>query len=206
MPTSSRLATRPRNETRPSVGSVIRLKIFSNVLLPAPLRPMMPRTSPCLTSKLTSPQRPEFLDFIPLDHLASANDVDRFARKVADLAPDDVAQRRVLVFSLEESWCPIRYRLDRFSTTIAFSDMAAKLRSNQVREAFFGLSELMYSKPKKKSNHGAYSPISLARYSSLCPRSMHHRNPSITPTMGLSEYSNRHCSGTTLELNPTGDT
>ena len=43
-------------------------------------------------------------------------------------------------------------------------------------------------------------------YRSLCPRSMHHRKPSITPTMGLSEYNNRHCSGTTLELNPTGDT
>src|ERR1700730_2393585 len=43
------------------------------------------------------------------------------------------------------------------------------------------------------------------RYKSLCPRRMHHRNPSMTPTIGLSEYNNRYCSGTTLELNPTGD-
>ena len=32
----------------------MRRRIFSNVLLPAPLRPMMPSTSPRLTSKLTS--------------------------------------------------------------------------------------------------------------------------------------------------------
>ena len=38
----------------PAVGSVIRLRIFSRVLLPAPLRPMMPTTSPCWTSKETS--------------------------------------------------------------------------------------------------------------------------------------------------------
>ncbi len=32
----------------PVVGSVMRLKIFSNVLLPAPLRPMIPRFLPAL--------------------------------------------------------------------------------------------------------------------------------------------------------------
>jgi hypothetical protein len=31
---------------RPCEGSVMRLKIFSNVLLPAPLRPMISRASP----------------------------------------------------------------------------------------------------------------------------------------------------------------
>ncbi len=36
---------------RPSVGSVIRLSTFSSVLLPAPFRPIMPSTSPLLTSK-----------------------------------------------------------------------------------------------------------------------------------------------------------
>src|SRR5215813_5615127 len=34
---------------------------------------------------------------------------------------------------------------------------------------------------------------------------MHQRNPSITPTIGFKEYSRRHCSGTTFELNPTGE-
>ena len=40
--------------TRPSVGSVMRDRILSSVLLPAPLRPMMPTTSPCWTSNDTS--------------------------------------------------------------------------------------------------------------------------------------------------------
>src|SRR5207244_2135069 len=51
---SSKLATRPRKVTLPSVGSVIRERIFSKVDLPAPFRPMMPTTSPRLTSKDTS--------------------------------------------------------------------------------------------------------------------------------------------------------
>src|SRR4051794_12726075 len=34
---------------------------------------------------------------------------------------------------------------------------------------------------------------------------MHQRKPSITPTIGFAEYSNRHSWGTTCELNPTGD-
>ena len=34
----------------PSVGSVMRERSFSSVLLPAPLRPMMPTTSPRATS------------------------------------------------------------------------------------------------------------------------------------------------------------
>src|ERR1017187_3120197 len=54
VPTSSRLAIRARTTTHPSVGSVIREMIFSKVLLPAPLRPMIPITSPWATSKLTS--------------------------------------------------------------------------------------------------------------------------------------------------------
>src|ERR1039458_8708428 len=42
---------------RPPAHSGLRpggLKIFNSVLLPAPFRPMMPTTSPCLTSKETS--------------------------------------------------------------------------------------------------------------------------------------------------------
>src|SRR5581483_4066872 len=44
---------RARNTTRPSVGSVIREITFSRVLLPAPLRPMIPTTSPSFTLKET---------------------------------------------------------------------------------------------------------------------------------------------------------
>src|SRR5271157_5042895 len=54
VPTSSRLPTRPWTSTSPSVGSVIRERIFSSVLFPAPLRPMIPTTSPGRTSNDTS--------------------------------------------------------------------------------------------------------------------------------------------------------
>ena len=54
VPTSSRLRTRPRSSALPDVGSVIRLRIFSKVDLPAPFRPMIPTTSPGMISKLTS--------------------------------------------------------------------------------------------------------------------------------------------------------
>src|ERR1017187_5586047 len=45
---------RPLTRTSPVVGAVTRDNTFSNVLLPAPFRPIMPRISPCLTSKETS--------------------------------------------------------------------------------------------------------------------------------------------------------
>src|ERR1700730_3735770 len=41
-------------------------------------------------------ERPEFLDLVALNHLSSANDVDGFTGSVADLAPDDIAQSRIL--------------------------------------------------------------------------------------------------------------
>ena len=42
VPTSSSEPTRPTVSPRPDVGGVMRARIFSSVLLPAPLRPMMP--------------------------------------------------------------------------------------------------------------------------------------------------------------------
>ena len=53
-PTSIRAETRPRVLIRPDVGSMIDVSNFSIVLFPAPLWPMMPSASPCLTAKLTS--------------------------------------------------------------------------------------------------------------------------------------------------------
>ena len=44
------------------------------------------------------------------------------------------------------------------------------------------------------------------QYIRLSPPSRHQRNPSMTPTMGLSEYKRRQFAGTTLELKPTGET
>ena len=54
MPTSSREPTRPNTSAYPVVGSVIRERIFSKVLFPAPFLPISPITSPWNTSKLTS--------------------------------------------------------------------------------------------------------------------------------------------------------
>ena len=42
-------------------------------------------------------ERPEFLDLISLHDLPPANDIRRFAREVAELAPDDVAECRIFV-------------------------------------------------------------------------------------------------------------
>src|SRR5215471_15757154 len=54
VPTSNSDATRPRISAKPEDGSVIRESTLSRVLLPAPLRPMRPTTSPLLTSIETS--------------------------------------------------------------------------------------------------------------------------------------------------------
>src|SRR5262249_44849051 len=53
-PTSSREPTRPWISADPLVASVTREKILRSVLFPAPLRPMMPMTSPCSISSETS--------------------------------------------------------------------------------------------------------------------------------------------------------
>ena len=154
VPTSSKLATRPRSKTRPFVGSVMRLRIFSKRAFAGTVAANDAQDLALLDLEAHILERPKFLDLIPLHDLATTNDVGRLACKVTDFASDDVAQRRVLIFLPEEAnRCPIRYRLDRFSTTIAFSDMAANSRSNQVREAFFRLAELTHSEPQEKSDH-----------------------------------------------------
>ncbi len=44
----------PLISSSPTVGAVMRDKILSRVLFPAPLLPTMPTDSPCLIEKLTS--------------------------------------------------------------------------------------------------------------------------------------------------------
>ena len=98
VPTSSSEATRPRSRTQPSVGSVIRLRIFRSVLLPAPLRPMMPTTSPGWTSNETLRQGPEGLELgSHLAHRAEA----------ADRGRDHVGQH------LPERGVPVQLMADR---------------------------------------------------------------------------------------------
>src|SRR5579862_2385010 len=45
----------------------------------------------------------------------------------------------------------------------------------------------------------------LGQYNRVSPRIRLHRNPSMIPTTGLSEYRSRHFCGTTELLKPTGD-
>src|SRR6266487_1194527 len=54
VPTSSKHPTRPKSRASPAVGSVIRLSTLKSVLLPAPLRPITPSTSPRRRSNDTS--------------------------------------------------------------------------------------------------------------------------------------------------------
>src|SRR5436190_4877350 len=54
VPTSSSAPTWPFSSATPSVGAVTRERTFSSVVLPAPLRPTTPSTSPCSTSSDTS--------------------------------------------------------------------------------------------------------------------------------------------------------
>src|SRR5574340_996774 len=54
VPTSSNPQKRPVMTARPFVGSVTRERIFSRVLLPEPLLPITPNTSPFLISNDTS--------------------------------------------------------------------------------------------------------------------------------------------------------
>src|SRR5262245_9904306 len=67
----------------------IRLKILRSVLFPAPLWPMIRTISPFLQAHIL--EHSELLSLVALNDLASAEHVDCFARKVAGLAPDDVA-------------------------------------------------------------------------------------------------------------------
>src|ERR1044072_8603398 len=81
----------------------MRLRIFSSVLLPAPLRPMMPTTSPFLISNETS---------------FSAQNVSFFARFSGFLRRASIVSARVECFSWS---CTIMYDLPRPRTETAIS-------------------------------------------------------------------------------------
>ena len=85
VPTSSSDPTRPFVTPRPVVGGVMRARIFSIVLLPAPLRPMMPTVSPARISKETS--------FSAQNSLAAASSAPSGA--LGDEAGDLLAQRAI---------------------------------------------------------------------------------------------------------------
>src|SRR5262245_46853213 len=92
--------------TFPVVGSVMRERIFSNVDLPAPLRPITPTTSPGATSKLTSFKAQTVLfSLFPF-----------LRNKPKGLRNVSVIESRSV--GLEDCLAPIRYLLLKFSTRI----------------------------------------------------------------------------------------
>ena len=73
----------------------MRLRILRSVLLPAPLRPMMPRNLASPDLEVDILKRPEFFDFTVSRRIPLMGDADRFARYAEQLRPHDIAQRRV---------------------------------------------------------------------------------------------------------------
>src|SRR6185437_13884399 len=113
--------------TMPHVGFVILERILSNVLLPAPFRPIMPTASPRLIEKDT------FCNAQMVSSCAFARRKDNVIRPIRDSRNVECRLAR-----------PIRYCFDNFSTLIsklisAFVGLSRPSWSNYVREAPFGL-------------------------------------------------------------------
>ena len=81
----------------PVVGGVIRERILSSVLLPAPLWPMMPSVSPALDLEVDVPERPELLRLrAPSDRLDPLGDPLGEQQVAGLVAADLVALAEVL--------------------------------------------------------------------------------------------------------------
>lgn len=173
MPTSRRLPMRPLISTEPLVGRVIRERIFRRVLFPAPFRPMMPRTSPRLSSKETSFRAQNSSDE-PLDGL------------------DTCSTRRLLWSSAVHAWemtsrklsrrtsCLRRKLLLRPWTRIAMSDTI------YTRSANVSSMRRKYSKPPASAK--AITATATASRSKGGPASVPktaQRNPSTMPVIGF---------------------
>ena len=98
VPTSSSAPARPQTRASPDVGSVTPERIFSSVVLPAPLRPMIPSTSPRGDVEADAAERRELF---AVGARGAARQVERGARA----ADDRVAQGSVEDVPLAE---PVR--------------------------------------------------------------------------------------------------
>src|SRR5258708_7068580 len=119
VPTSSNEPTRPESSIRPVVGVVMRERTLSSVLLPAPLRPITPMTSPFSTSNETS------LSAQKVDAFVLSDGAERKRRMGALTRLPSASPKRVYRAALPSRpppcKAPIRYSLPRFSTRIASS-------------------------------------------------------------------------------------
>src|SRR5262249_23121841 len=128
------------------VGSVIRLRIFSSVLFPAPLRPMMPTTSPSWMSKSTSFSAQNSSDVAR----APAGRLPR-SRPRADFSPSAITSRKTRYLALSPRW-EIRYFLPRPSVRMIVAAMSTG-PSNHIRERPLGAAEVASAEHDQDGSH-----------------------------------------------------
>ena len=150
---------------RPSVGSVMRERIFSSVLLPAPLRPIRPTTSPCLNLEARRRAAPRTR--------SSSRSRRRRAPPRRSISPDALAEQAARGGS-EHVALADALRADR--------DVAGHVRS-RPRSA-------LDARRSTAGRHEEDVPVAgtpSARARCAAPGRTVQRKASITPTSGLSE-------------------
>src|SRR5262249_29960521 len=123
--------------------SVIRLRILSNVVLPAPLRPMMPTTSPRFTSNDTSCKAQN--SAVRSEGAAGTRRHSRRGNARDNLPRLDIASDRRSF----PHGSPRRYRLLNLSTPIATSAIG----SNPVRQEALNTTEVRQPRDHHESSH-----------------------------------------------------
>ena len=195
VPTSSRLPTRPFSSTRPFVGSVIRDRIFSSVLLPAPLRPMIPTTSPGCTSKDTSSSAQK--SSVPASTAffrngVRANSVNALAQRCGK-GPFPALPHPIAFPQLSTQIAA--------TIAISFGSCCHRLSvSDDVREPVFYLAKIEAT-PKKQSAPPGPRPRPRRRHSTG-PPSTQARNAAIRLVIGLrrSSFAGPHRSRPPVEM------
>ena len=158
----------PDRAPRPSVGSVMRDRIFSSVVLPAPFRPMMPSTSPAATSKRDVVERPD-------PSRARGCRAARDGSAGAPLRGDRVAQRPVEHVALAE---PV--------ALAEVADLTRSRGSDDVGERTLHAAEV--EQPRRRARRAARrARARCAEPPAGTPPSSDQRKPSTTPAIGLSQ-------------------
>ena len=169
VPTSSRLPTRPSSSRpAPSWARRSRLRIFSSVLLPAPLRPMIADRLAGGDVEGDVVERPERLP-------------DRSLERVAE-APQRGFRHRV------------RAQLGRGDLVVLPEPRALIARSDDIGELPFHPSEAQSA--DEEQHHARRPRWHRVLMCSGCPSTRHQRKPSRTPTSGFSAKRVRTLSGT----------
>ena len=182
VPTSRREPTRPVTSPQPAEGSVMRERIFSSVLLPAPLWPIRPTTSPWPISTETSRSA----------HRAVSSS-GRGSREPAGEEPRVRARPRTRdSVAWPRAGSPSRYRLPSPCVRIATSAMVRSRRRSHARRGEVG-------EPGEQHENGAIRPRHQHEvHGAGSAPSTAQRKPSTTPTIGLIAESVRHGSSSSV--------